>query len=601
MAGSSITASSGSSPAAAQSSSTSFSSRVGSTAAKVGKHIVKHTGTGIVCAVAYFDPGNWGVDLQAGSQFGYKLLFIVLLAGLIAVFMQCLASRLGVVTGLDLASHCRLLLHDRPKHTRFWRWAVLYPLYVLSETAIVATDLAELLGSAIALTLMFPSLPLYAGVILTALDVLLLLGMRDPLGGAPVKPFEFLIAGLVFTVLICMGVIVSKASVHWGDAFDGFIPSSAVVSPGGLYTAIGILGATVMPHSLFLGSALATQSASRRRTNSAWESTPTLGEKTRSFMTNVKAGFSKDSLVGGAKRVFQMGRVAEEERPPKNHAEHENHDLGFVRRHLTHGIVDMVVSLLGLALVVNALIVILASAVFFFGANGGPGNGPATLFDAYDLLVGKLGKAAATLFALALLAAGQSSSIVATLAGQVISEGFIRWKVSPVLRRLLTRSLGLIPSVIIAAALGKAGVSALLVISQVVLSIVLPFIVFPLLYLCSSKEIMSVKTAISGHGTAHKKNAASQSSSSFSTSSGEGPPESWSELDVSDPQRWQSQTTLAGLATGRALRTVDVEAAEEIVDYSMGKISMVFGWSMWLLIVLANGYAIVTLALGEDA
>jgi len=404
-------------------------------------------------------------------------------------------------------------------------------------------------------------------------------------------------------VLICMGVIVSKAGAHWGDAFDGFIPSSAIVSPGGLYTSIGILGATVMPHSLFLGSALSTQEREAEdealgEKSEAWESTPTLGEKTRSFVMNVKESFSKESLVGGAKRVFSAGRVAEEGRPPKSHAEHENHSLGFVRRHLTNGIVDMVVSLLGLALVINALIVILASAVFFYGPNGGSGNnGPATLFDAYDLLVGRLGKAAATLFALALLAAGQSSSIVATLAGQVISEGFIRWKVSPVLRRLLTRSLGLIPSVIIAAALGRAGVSALLVISQVVLSIVLPFVVFPLLWLCSSKDIMSVKTALGG-STAHKRGAASQSS--FGSSTVEGVTESWSELDVSDPQRWQdSQTTLAR-ASGDALRTVDVEAAQETVDYSMGKVAMVFGWSMWLLIVLANGYAIVTLALGEN-
>ncbi|TFY58174.1 hypothetical protein EVJ58_g6582 [Rhodofomes roseus] len=508
---SSITASSGSSPAAVQPSGTrsgNVGARVRDTTKKVVKHLVKHTGTGIVCAVAYFDPGNWGVDLQAGSEFGYKLLFVVLLAGLIAVFMQCLASRLGVVTGLDLAAHCRLLLHSRPNHTRFWRWAVLYPLYALSEIAIIATDLAELLGSAIALNLMYPSLPLYAGVVLTALD-----------------PFEIIIAIMVFTVLICMGVIVSKASVHWGDAFDGFVPSSALVSPGGLYTAIGILGATVMPHSLFLGSALATQEREpeEEELNEKWESSSTLAstvaDKARSFVANVKAGFSRESLVRGTKEAFRMGRVEEEDHPIRSHAEHENHSLGFVRRHLTHGVVDMVVSLLGLALVVNALIVILASAVFFYGPNGGPSNGPATLFDAYDLLVGRLGKAAAGLFALALLAAGQSSSIVATLAGQVISEGFIRWKVSPVLRRLLTRCLGLIPSVIVAAALGRAGVSTLLVISQVVLSIVLPFIIFPLLWLCSSKDVMSVKRTITS--TKHFKNASQSSSSTASSVPGD--------------------------------------------------------------------------------
>lgn len=201
----------------------------------------------------------------------------------------------------------------------------------------------------------------------------------------------------------------------------------------------------------------------------------------------------------------------------------------------------------------------------------------------------------ATLFALALLAAGQSSSIVATLAGQVISEGFIRWKVSPMLRRLLTRCLGLIPSVIVAAALGRAGVSTLLVISQVVLSIMLPFIVFPLLLLCSSKEVMSVKRTL-GH-TLHQKNMSQSSAGSLEA------PETWADIDVSNSQ--ESQVTLPDVAgpgqnSSGGVRTVDVEAGEEMVDYSIGIVSKVFGWLMWLLIVLANGYAIVTLALGEN-
>ncbi|KZT73250.1 smf Mn2+ and Fe2+ transporter [Daedalea quercina L-15889] len=578
-----LAASSGSSPADAQPSGSRLSNvaeRARTGAYAVLKHIAKHTGAGIVCSVAYFDPGNWGVDLQAGSEFGYKLLFVVLLAGLIAVYMQCMASRLGVVTGLDLAAHCRLLLHDRPKHTRLWRWGVLYPLYVLSEVAIIATDLAELLGSAIALTLLFPALPLYAGVILTALDVLFLLAVKDPLSGQRAQFFEILIGVLVFTVLICMGVIVSKAGVHWGDAFDGFIPSSDVVSPGGLYTSIGILGATVMPHSLFLGSALSTQERETEEETisekpEAWTSSSTLAstlaEKTRSMVSNFKAGLNKDSLIRSVKQAFHMGRVHEEGRPVKNHAEHENHSVDFVSRHLTHGVVDMVVSLLGLALVINALIVILASSVFFYGS--GPSDGPATLFDAYDLLASRLGTVVGTLFALALLAAGQSSSIVATLAGQVISEGFIRWKVSPMLRRLLTRCLGLIPSVVVAAALGRGGVSTLLIISQDVLSVVLPFIVFPLLWLCSSKQVMSVKRTV--RPSMHEK--------TLSQSSTDSAPGTWSDIDVSDPL------------------TLDVEAGEETVDFSIGIVSKVFGWLMWILIVLANGYVIITLALGEDS
>lgn len=202
----------------------------------------------------------------------------------------------------------------------------------------------------------------------------------------------------------------------------------------------------------------------------------------------------------------------------------------------------------------------------------------------------------AVLFALALLAAGQSSSIVATLAGQVISEGFIRWKVSPMLRRLLTRCLGLIPSVIVAAALGRAGVSTLLVISQVVLSIMLPFVVFPLLWFCSSTKIMSVKRKVSS--ARHEVDSTQSCAKSEPEKDVDaGNPQSLVESRSSDVQ---TLPVLEGKDQNIVVLTVDVEAGEETVDYSIGIVSKVCGWMMWVLIVLANGYAIVTLALGED-
>ena len=399
-----------------------------------------------------------------------------------------------------------------------------------------------------------------------------------------------------------------------------------------------------MPHSLFLGSALATQEREsdelipEERSCGGWSGGSGLAsaalEKARSSLSKAKQAFTVDGFCQSMRRAFYVGRVHEEGEPPRNHAEHENHSASFVQRHLTHGTVDMVLSLLGIALVINALyvlshrryedlrliidfrIVVLASAVFYYGPTG-PSDGPATLFDAYDLLEGSLGKGAllrlvrtyqiqqlteaitvvAVLFALALLAAGQSSSIVATLAGQVISEGFIRWKVSPMLRRLLTRCLGLIPSVIVAAALGRAGVSTLLVVSQVVLSIMLPFIVFPLLWFCSSKEIMSAKRKISLQRP--------QDNPTLSCAGSEPEKDS---IDASDPPSMvetrssESRTlpVLNGKDMNTEMKTVDVEAAEETVDYSIGIVSKVCGWIMWGLIVLANAYAIVTLALGED-
>ncbi|KAJ3500259.1 hypothetical protein NLJ89_g9878 [Agrocybe chaxingu] len=210
----------------------SWASRLRNAGWLVLHHAKKHTGVGIVCAVAYFDPGNWGVDLQAGSQFGYRLLFIVLLAGLFAVFLQVLATRLGCVTGIDLASHSRLLLYNRPKHTLLYRWLGLYPLYILAEIAIIATDLAELLGSAIALCMLFPKLQLWHGVLITAFDVIFILAMGDPLRGKPVRTFELLIAAMVLAVLICMIVIISKVDVNWADAFQGYIPSKYIFGSG---------------------------------------------------------------------------------------------------------------------------------------------------------------------------------------------------------------------------------------------------------------------------------------------------------------------------------------------------------------------------------
>ncbi|EIW64452.1 natural resistance-associated macrophage protein [Trametes versicolor FP-101664 SS1] len=544
----------------------------------VVQHATKHTGVGIVCAVAYFDPGNWGVDLQAGSEFGYKLLFVVLLAGIFAIVVQTMASRLGCVTGLDLASHCRILLYNRPKHTKMWRWMVLYPLYALSEIAIISTDLAELLGSAIALCMLFPKLPLWGGVLLTASDVFILLALRDPMAGKPVRVFELCIAALVFIVLICMAVIISKASVQWGDAFFGFVPSKTVIQSNALYTSIGIIGATVMPHSLFLGSALATQDRVDHLPDPAKEAQEQL--RTLDSVSSASSDSSKKlSLVGyiraGVKRHIRIANITDVARPDlASHAEHTNRPYSFVRLHLYHGIVDMVISLLGLAVVINSMILILSSAVFFNGNTGD--QDPASLFDAYDLLGNLVGKPAAILFALALLASGQSSSIIATLAGQIVSEGFIRWKLSPVMRRLVTRCIGLVPSLAVAAAVGRSGIDTLLVASQVILSIVLPFIVFPLVYLTSSRSIMSV------HKT---KKLRPEDADVDELPAGAVTP---AESDEKDKETTRVDDT-------------DAEAqAGEMVDFSNGYIVTGLGYLIWLVVVVANVYAIVGLALGDD-
>lgn len=535
----------------------------------VFRHAHKHTGVGIVCSVAYFDPGNWGVDLQAGSQYGYKLLFVVLLAGLFAAFLQVLACRLGVVTGLDLASHCRILFYDRPRHKKLWRWAVLYPLYVLSEVAIISTDLAELLGSAIALSLLFPALPLWAGVLVTGADVLLILALGNPLHSRPVKVFEWIIAALVFAVLICMALIIARINVAWGQAFNGFVPSQTIFASGALYTSVGILGATVMPHSLFLGSHLATQD---RLSKKALTPASSPSSKIREL--------EPTGVISMRERLQYLGRTVWQQlrswfvvsraelealnARPTSHKHRENNALEFVQSHLYHGMVDMVSSLLGFAVIINALILILASAVFYYGSGARGTESPASLFDAHTLINDTIGQAAALLFALALLASGQSASIIATVAGQSVSEGFLNWKVSPLVRRLLTRLLGLIPSMTVAIVVGPSGIDFLLVASQVTLSIVLPFITFPLIYLTSSSRIMRVRKTAPEHAV---------------ISSGVEVPSlpAVTSLD-SDPEIIQT---------------------EEFVDFSSGKFMTSLGCLIWSVILVANVYVLVTLGMGQ--
>ncbi|KAF8559925.1 Nramp-domain-containing protein [Imleria badia] len=527
-------------------------------------HATKHVGVGLVCSVAYFDPGNWGVDLQAGSQYGYTLLFTVLLSGIFATFLQVLAARLGAVTGLDLASHCRLLFHDRPRHKLWWRWGVFYPLYALSEIAIICTDLAEMLGSAIALVLLFPALPLWSTVLLTATDVMLLLAIENPLKSRPVKLFEGVIAALVLAVLICMALIISKVSVDWGDAFHGFIPSNGLFSSGSLYTSVGVLGATVMPHSLFLGSRLATQD--RLAKDSETDLPKCLETSSSHQMTLSQRVIRSIRSTFSWGRLFSISRSDETSYPPNvlTHADRENNNISFVRSHMYHGMADVISSLMGFAVIINSLQVFKTNAVFYYNSGAYGSDSPASLFDAHALIKSRLGngKCAALLFALALLASGQSASVVGTVAAQCVSEGFLHWKVSPTLRRLITRILGVIPSVIVACIVGQNGVNTLLVASQVVLSIVLPFVIFPLVYLTSSSRLMSVK---------------SPSESTFAPQTPPGP----SSLPAVDPVD--------------ASREKVADPEDKIIDFSSGKIVTCIGYLMSLIILAANVYVLVTL------
>lgn len=559
-------------------------------------HVKKHAGVGIVCAVAYFDPGNWSVDMQAGSSFGYRpMLFVILMAGLGAVVLQTMAAKLGCVTGADLASHCRLLLYNRPKHRLLIRYGVLYPLYVLCEIAIISTDLAELLGSAIGLVLLFPKLPLWSAVLLTATDVLVFLIIGDPTRGhgRPVRMFEFSVIILVAAVFVCFLILLVKIGADWPHVFLGFVPSKKLFEskPNAIYTAVGILGATVMPHAIFLGSFLATQDRVSTALPpipvpvSASAATGPASSLTR-LSRKLKSTFSSLFFVSRAERISSDRQHRNKFSRP------DNNSLEFIQAHLGHGIVDMVMSLLGVAVPINSAILVIAATVFF--QDGDPDDAPAGLFDAHDLIRDHIGKAAASMFALALLCAGQTASITATLAGQIVSEGFIEWRISPFLRRLITRLIGLIPSMVVAIAVGREGIDTLLIASQVTLSIVLPFVVLPLVWLTSSSAVMTV-------------NKPTPSPTSISPSTvREGDTDVDPEVDVEvrtidiDVHAIEEQVEISQEKhVDDKQENVVISEIGQSVDYSNGLPLKGLGYAIWLVIVVANAYVLVVLAMGS--
>jgi manganese transport protein len=381
-------------------------------------------GPAILVSVGYMDPGNWGTDLQGGAQFKYDLLWVVGLASLMAIFMQVISARLGVVTGKDLAQCCR---DWYPSWTRWPNW-------LMSEVAIGACDLAEVLGSAVALNLLF-HIPMLWAVIITGLDVLLLLALQS----FGMRTIEAVVLLLIATIAVCYFIEIFILPQTQPSFLE---MGRALISPhlrhaGMAYVAIGIIGATVMPHNLYLHSALVQS------------------------------------------RKLQK-------------------DTPSIRRAIQFNTFDSIVALT-VAFFINAAILVLAATVFFgkesVVASGGQvihfAAGSDWIRVAYLTLAPLLGTAlGSTLFAIALLASGQSSTITGTLAGQVVMEGFMHWRIKPWVRRLITRTLAILPAVLIVGIRGNSSVTELLTLSQVVLALQLPFAMFPLLHFTSSRQRM---------------------------------------------------------------------------------------------------------------
>ena len=368
-------------------------------------------GPGYLVAVGYMDPGNWATSLAGGAAFGYTLLFVALLSNIMAILLQSLCARLAVASGRDLAQACR---------DAFPKWMSI-PLWIFAELAIIATDLAEVIGTAIGLNLLF-GIPLEIGIFITAADVFLILWLQNK----GFRWIEALIISLMALIAACFVVLIAQADPVWGEVIAGFAPSREIFNnPTMLYLALGIIGATVMPHNLYLHSGIV---------------------QTRAFGL----------------------------------------DLPSKREALRLATWDSTIALM-FALTINASILILAAAAFYTVGQ----NDVAEIDKAHLLLEPLLGSSLApVLFGVALLCAGLNSTVTATMAGQIVMEGFINLRIAPWARRLITRGLAIIPAIFVILLYGSGGVGELLILSQVVLSFQLPFAIVPLVMFTASRAKM---------------------------------------------------------------------------------------------------------------
>ena len=374
------------------------------------RKLLAFMGPGALVAVGYVDPGNWATSIEGGSEFGYTLLSVILIASLVATLMQEMAARLGIATSMDLAQATSASVGTK---TSFFLW-------ILTEVAIIATDIAEVIGSAIALKLLF-NIPILLGVTITTLDVLLLLLLQK----RSFRIIESVVIILMATIFIIFAYEILLSNPNVTDLVEGYIPSSEIITnPSILFVGLGILGATVMPHNLYLHSSII---------------------QTRSYERTEK----------GKKEAVTFARI------------------------------DSIFSLT-IAFLINSMILILGASAFY-----GNGQVVSGIEDAYALLAPTIGASiASTLFAIALLASGQNSTITGTLSGQIVMEGFIHLRVKPWVRRIITRLLAVIPVFIVTIIAGENGTTDLLIFSQVILSMQLPFALVPLVLFTSDKDKM---------------------------------------------------------------------------------------------------------------
>ncbi|KAH8884704.1 transporter smf2 [Thozetella sp. PMI_491] len=498
----------------------------------------KFVGPGFMVAVAYIDPGNYATDVAGGASYQYRLLFIVLLSNIFAIFLQSLSIKLGTVSGLNLAEACRAHLP---------RWLNI-GLYIMAEVAIIATDIAEVIGTAIALNLLIPQLPLVAGCAISIVDVMIILIFYQPNGSMRgLRTFEYFVMCLVLAVVICFCIQLSLIKdTTPGEVFQGYLPSKFLIEQKALYQACGILGATVMPHSLYLGSGIVQ---------------PRLRDyDSRSGLLPPEPSSSSSSLNEGVgdKAAYVPS-------------------LAAINHSLKYSIAELAISLFTFALFVNSSILIVAGSSLY----NNPDALEADIFGIHDLLSTSIAPAAGTVFALALLLSGISAGIVCTISGQMVSEGALNWAMKPWLRRLVTRSISITPSIIIAGAVGRSGLDAALNGSQVALSVVLPFVTAPLIYFTCRNKYMTVQPGMARYRITDGPQAASDEETGRTQHGG------------------LFQRITAGIRRQSENRS-GVQEPDGPVKMANSWPVIVFGVVVWVIITAMNVANLVLLGLGSD-
>lgn len=520
---------------------------------QMAKKYAAYIGPGILISVGFLDAGNFSTAVAAGSLHRYKLLFSMLLSNIMAAIFQILAAKLGIVTGIDLATNCKVNLS--PNLNIF--------LYVLTEISIVATDLAEIVGTAISLNILF-NIPLLIGVILTIVDVLIVLKYYNPQTGdmRVVRIFEMIVSVFVFLTVICFAVELLEVDIgSYKELFQGFLPSSTVVEGDGLYLSLSIAGATIMPSSLFLGSGL-------------------VQARIRDF-------------------DVQKGHYTYTEEDEEANFENYRPTLEAVKQGYNYTIIELLVSLFTIALFVNCSILVVAGA----SLNEKEAINDADLFSIYDILCSTLNKTAGTIFALALLFSGLCGGFTTTLTSQKVSEGFLNWKISPGVRRSVTRAVAVLPCLILVFVAGRQGLSAALNASQVILSLLLPFVSAPLIYFTCNKKIMRVKkTKSKGKSGSHYGNdtfelrdlkmvkKASPQGAAFRNDLGK---------TVEDSLLYANDSTTTPSDRDN-LPIVDETPEEEYEDMSNSMLMTVCSVVLWITITILNAYLLVSFSLGKD-